>query len=76
MGEADREGAASYNYSHFDDYVAGGGDIADEAAFWNSPQVGQGAGDFALLRLGDGTQARLSELWGSKPLVMEFGSFT
>jgi hypothetical protein len=76
MGEADREGAASYNYSHFDDYVAAGGDAADEAAFWNSFRAGQRAGEFTLLRLGDGAQVRLSELWGAKPLVMEFGSFT
>lgn len=27
-------------------------------------------------RLGDGALVSLSELWRSKPLVMEFGSFT
>ncbi len=62
--------------THFDDYVAAGGDAADEAAFWNSFRAGQRAGEFTLLRLGDGAQVRLSELWGAKPLVMEFGSFT
>jgi hypothetical protein len=39
-------------------------------------RAGQRAGDFTLPRLGDGAQVRLSELWSSKPLVMELGSFT
>jgi len=69
-------GTAAYNYSRFDDYVAGGGDLTDEAAFWSSPRAGQRAEDFTLLRFGDGAQVTLSQLWGSKPLVMEFGSFT
>jgi len=77
MGEADDgDGAAAYNYARFDDYVAAGGDVADEAAFWVSPRAGQRAPDFALPRLGDGGSVRLSELWRSRPLVMEFGSFT
>ena len=76
MGEKDHEHAASYNYSRFDDYVAGGGDLADEAAFRESPPAGHRAGDFALQRLDDGAQVTLSALWRSKPLVMEFGSFT
>jgi hypothetical protein len=72
----DREGAASYNYSRFDQYVAGGGDVADEAAFRASPRAGERAGDFTLQRPGDGAQVRLSKLWQARPLVMEFGSFT
>jgi hypothetical protein len=76
MGETDRGRAAPYNYSRFDDYVAAGGDVADEAAFRESPAAGQRAGDFALQRLDDGAQVTLSGLWRSKPLVMEFGSFT
>jgi hypothetical protein len=75
MGETDR-GTASYNYSRFDEYVAAGGDLADEAAFRASPRAGQPSADFTLPRLSDGTQVRLSELWRSRPLVMEFGSFT
>jgi len=76
-GEADDgDGAAAYNYARFDDYVAAGGDVADEAAFWASPRAGQRAPDFALPRPGDGGSVRLSELWRSRPLVMEFGSFT
>jgi hypothetical protein len=76
MGKAEDGDGAAYNYAHFDDYVADGGDLADEAAFWASPRAGQRAPDFTLLRLGDGTGVRLSDLWRSKPLVMEFGSFT
>jgi len=75
MREADRGYSASYNYSRFDDYVAECGDLADEAAFRASPRAGQRAEDFTLLRLGDGAQVRLSELWWSTPLMMEFGSF-
>jgi hypothetical protein len=68
--------AAAYNYRHFDDYVASGSDVADEAAFREAPRAGERAPDFTVPRLGDGTQVRLAELWRSKPLVMEFGSFT
>ena len=75
MGEANRDAGATYNYPHFDNYVANGGDMADEAAFWASPRAGQRPPDFTLPRLG-GTGVRLSDLWRSKPLVMEFGSFT
>jgi hypothetical protein len=71
-----REDAESYNYPHFDAYVAAGGDLADEAAFWASAPAGQRAADFTLPRLGDGAQVSLSGLWRSRPLVMEFGSFT
>jgi hypothetical protein len=76
MGEADRDSTAAYNYARFDEYVAAGGDLADEAAFWASPRVGQRAPDFTPPRLGDGAGVRLSDLWRSRPLVMEFGSFT
>ena len=78
MGKADDGGggAAAYNYPRFDDYVAAGGDVADEAAFWASPRAGQRAPEFTLPRLGDGVGVTLSDLWRPKPLVMEFGSFT
>jgi hypothetical protein len=75
MGET-AGGAGRYNYARFDGYVAAGDDIADEAAFWASPRAGQRAPDFTLRRLGDSAQVRLSDMWRSKPLVMEFGSFT
>jgi hypothetical protein len=73
LREADSGRAVSYNYAHFDDYVSAGGDAADESAFWQSPRAGELAGDFTLVRLGDGVPVRLSDLWR---LVMEFGSFT
>ena len=74
MGQAN--GGAAYNYPRFDEYVAGGCDLADEDTFRASPWAGQRAPDFALPRLADGASVRLSDLWQSKPLVMEFGSFT
>ena len=44
MGEAgNREDAAPYNYPHFDDHIARGGDVTDEAAFRDSPWAGQRA---------------------------------
>ena len=76
MGEADRDSMAAYNYPRFDEYVAAGGDVADEEAFRASARAGQRAPDFTLRRLGDGAGVRLSDLWRSRPLVMEFGSFT
>jgi len=76
MAEADRDSTAAYNYPRFDEYVAAGGDLADEDAFWASPRVGQRAPDFTLPRLGDGAGVWLPDLWRSRPLVMEFGSFT
>jgi hypothetical protein len=76
MGEADRHSKAAYNYPRFDEHVATEGDMADEDAFRASPWAGQRAPDFTLSRLGDGAGVRLSDLWQSKPLVMEFGSFT
>ena len=77
MGRAnDGDVTAAYNYPHFDDYAANRGDVADEAAFWASPRAGQRAPDFVLPRLGGGAGVRLSDLWRSRPLVMEFGSFT
>jgi hypothetical protein len=76
MDETDRSSPAAYNYPRFDEYVASGGDSADEAAFWASPRAGQRAPDFTLARLGDRAPVALSDLWRSKPVVLEFGSFT
>jgi hypothetical protein len=68
--------AAMYNYRNFDAWVEALGDVAGEVAFAASPSAGQRAPDFTVPRLGDGALVSLSELWRSKPLVMEFGSFT
>lgn len=67
---------ASYNYAHFDQHIAKGGEQEMAAAFRDTFRAGQRAGDFALQRLDDAARVRLSELWRSTPLVMEFGSFT
>jgi hypothetical protein len=75
-GGTEPEDLAAYNYAHFDKYVADGADLADEDAFRASFRAGERAADFALLRLDDGTTVGLSELWRTRPLVMEFGSFT
>ena len=76
MGQGDRDSATAYNYPRFDEYVAAGSDMADEAAFRASPWAGQPSPDFTLPRLADRAAVRLSDLWQSAPLVMEFGSFT
>ncbi len=73
---ANGDEAVMYNYRNFDAWVEALGDLADEAAFAASPSAGQRAPDFTMPRLGDGALVSLSELWRSKPLVMEFGSFT
>jgi hypothetical protein len=65
-----------YNYSHFDQYVAKGGHEDDEAAFRANFHAGDPAADFSLHGLADGARIRLASMWKSKPLVMEFGSFT
>jgi hypothetical protein len=66
----------TYNYPRFDEYVAAEADRADEASFRASFRAGDRAEDFVLVRLDDRASVRLSQLWRSRPLVMEFGSFT
>jgi hypothetical protein len=65
----------SYNYEHFDAYVAEGGEAAEFAAFPNHRHVGEQAPDAVLTAL-DGGQERLSDRWRTRTVVMEFGSFT
>lgn len=67
---------AKYNYARFDEHIAEGGEQEADAAFRRAFRAGERAADFSLQRLDDGAQVRLSDLWRSKPLVMEFGSFT
>lgn len=67
---------ATYNYARFDEHIAEGGEQEAEAAFRQSFRAGQRAADLPLRRIDDGAQVRLADLWRSKPLVMEFGSFT
>ena len=72
----DQSGPAVYNYAYFDQHVATGADDRDEAAFGASFHAGDQAEDFTLVRLDDGVRVHLADLWRSRPLVMEFGSFT
>jgi hypothetical protein len=76
MPDHGRMDADGYNYEYFDRHVAAGADEQDEAAFRASFRAGEAAGDFTVVRLDDGARVSLSDLWRSKPLVMEFGSFT
>lgn len=64
-----------YNYEHFDAYVASRQDDAEFGAFPNMLHAGERAPDGELTTL-DGERVRLSELWRSREIVLEFGSFT
>lgn len=75
-GAAAAASAAAYNYVYFDRYVVEGGHEKDEAAFRACFYVGNMAEDFSLPLLFGGVMTPLSSLWRTKPLVMEFGSFT
>lgn len=66
----------TYNYAHFDEYVASGREREEFAAFWEDLRAGDRAPDAALIQLEDAEPVRLSELWRDRPLVVEFGSFT
>lgn len=56
--------------------VAAGEDSREFAAFPDHLHAGQQAPDAALTALDDGTTVRLSDRWRSRPVVIEFGSFT
>jgi hypothetical protein len=76
MADAAHQEPLPYNYERFDEHIADGGEQEAAAAFRASFRAGQRAADFTLLRLDDAAQVSLASLWKSKPLVMEFGSFT
>lgn len=65
----------SYNYEHFDVYVASGEDEREFGAFPNMLHAGERAPDGELTVLGGG-RVTLSELWRAHGVVLEFGSFT
>lgn len=67
---------AAYNYQRFDEYVESGGEVAEFAAFPDHLHAGDPAPDASLVLLEDGSEVRLSDLWASRNLVLEFGSFT
>jgi hypothetical protein len=65
-----------YNYDRFDEYVESGADQIEFSAFPNHLHAGDPAPDAVLTRLDDGAEVRLSELWLTRNLVIEFGSYT
>ena len=67
---------AKYNYDRFDDYVESGEDHTEFSAFPNHLHAGHPAPDAVLTRLDDGAEVCLSELWLTRNLVIEFGSYT
>lgn len=68
--------ATGYNYERFDRYVESGAEGAEFASFPGHLHAGDPAPDASMTVLNDGTQVRLSDLWGDRNLVVEFGSFT
>jgi len=68
--------ASEYNYQRFDAYVESGVELAEFAAFPNHLHAGDPAPDASLFLLDQGTRVWLSDLWASRNLVLEFGSFT
>jgi hypothetical protein len=65
----------AYNYEQFDAYVEAGEDEREFGAFPNMLHAGERAPDGELTVLG-GASSRLSELWATRGVVLEFGSFT
>ena len=65
-----------YNYERFDEYVRSGSELGEFAAFPDLLHAGGAAPDAILTALDDGSEVRLSELWATRNLVLEFGSYT
>jgi hypothetical protein len=66
---------SSYNYERFDGYVDSGEDEREFGAFPNILHAGERAPAGELTTLGGG-RVSLPELWRTRGLVLEFGSFT
>jgi len=66
----------TYNYERFDRYVEDGTEAREFAAFPDHLHVGDPAPDGVLMGLDDRQHHRLADRWRTRPLVMEFGSFT
>ena len=64
-----------YSYERFDAYVESGEDEREFGAFAAALHAGERAPD-GELQLLDGERVRLSDLWRSNGVVLEFGSFT
>lgn len=67
---------AAYNYERFDEYVESGQDLIEFSAFPNHLHAGEEAPDFTATVLDDGSEIRLSDVWATRTVVLEFGSFT
>ena len=65
-----------YNYARFDEYVTSGLEAEEFGAFPTHLGVGGRAPDVAVTRLDDGEQVAFADLWRSRMVVFEFGSFT
>ncbi len=68
--------ADRYNYQHFDQYVESGQEAVEFDAFPDHLHAGQAAPDFVALGVDDQRPIRLSEVWATRSVVLEFGSFT
>lgn len=68
--------AERYNYEHFDEYVAGGDEEREFAAFPNALHAGHVAPDITGVLLDDGPTLSLADVWARRTVVIEFGSFT
>lgn len=66
---------APYNYEHFDAYIESPAEAQEFGGFTQRLHAKERAPDGELLTL-DGPQVRLSELWQTRGIVLEFGSFT
>jgi len=66
---------AGYNYEHFDGYIEGGAEAEEFGGFTKRLHARERAPDGDLLTL-DGPGVRLSELWETHGVILEFGSFT
>ncbi len=66
---------AGYNYEHFDLYIEGGAEAAEFGGFAKRLHARERAPDGDLLNL-DGPRVRLADLWETRGIVLEFGSFT
>ena len=64
-----------YNYDRFDSYVEGGAEEREFGAFPDLLHAGDVAPEISGVLL-DGASLSLSQVWATRPVVVEFGSFT
>jgi hypothetical protein len=66
---------SAYNYERFDAYVESGDDEHEFGSFPNALHAGERAPAGELTTL-EGGRVSLPELWRTRGVVLEFGSFT